>query len=321
MRASVLVTGASGFIGEPVARALLERGHRVRVLVHRREPCVPGVELASGDLTRADSLRTAVAGMDAIVHAAAALDPVESAEQADAVNRRGSVALARAALAAGAHKLVFLSSIAAIGFPAEGGLMKPDRPCAPTTPYGRSKRDAELALLALPPELAVAIVRPATVYGPGERRNFLALTRAVASGRVFLPGAANNRMSFCYLSNLVDAVARLVEGDDTRGIVHVADDPTPTFEQAVTTIARALGRSPPRLRLPIPVAAGLAAVSELAFGAAGPLSRARLRTLTADAALDVSSARALGIVPRVSFEEGVRRTVAWYQSERLLGSR
>jgi UDP-glucose 4-epimerase len=232
------------------------------------------------------------------------------------------VELALAAQAAGAHTFVFLSSIAAIGFPAEGGLMAPDHPCAPTSLYGRSKRDAELALLRLAPELRVVVVRPATVYGPGERRNFLALTRAVAAGRVFLPGAADNRMSFCHLSNLVDAVARLVETGEARGILHVADDPTPTFEQAVSTIARSLGRPPPRLRLPLALAKSLAFMSEVGFGAVGrapPLSRARLRTLTADAALDVSKTHALGIVPQVSFEEGVRRTVAWYQSEKLVG--
>ncbi len=324
MASRVLVTGGAGFVGEHLLDRLVRAGHDVRALVHIREPTVPQVEQVRGDLNDDESLYEALRGVDQVVHCAALLDPVSDAREAACVNHLASVRLARLALDAGVDTFVFLSSIAAIGFRQSAGLVDEAVACAPTTIYGRSKRDAELGLLGVSGALRMLILRPPTVYGPGERRNFLALARAVESGRIFLPGAAKNRMSFCHVDNLTAAVATLLAHQTAHGIVHVADEPAVTFEQVVGTLGVALGkpRRPPRV--PLAVARGVSVVTTALCQAVGrepPLPASRLRTLTADFALDTRSSRRLGVASEVTFEDGVRDTVDWYRREGLLPQR
>ncbi len=288
-KARVLVTGGTGFIGRHVVSRLSSRGHAVRVLVRGVTELAQGVEAFHGDLERPAELAPGLEGVDHVVHAAALLDPIHDADAADRVNRIATEQLFDAAARAGCRSFVFLSSQAAVGFHPGGGLVAPDAECSPTTIYGRSKRDAERALLARSatgPRLVV--LRPPTVYGPGERRNFLALTRAVDSGFFVVPGSGANRMSMCWVGNLADACLWALDADAARGIVHVEVPP------------------------------------ELAFGALHrdpPLGRARLQTLTADCALDTRATRRLGFVPGTRFTEGVARTVAWYRDEGLVRAR
>lgn len=324
-KARVLVTGGTGFIGRHVVSRLSSRGHAVRVLVRGVTELARGVEAFHGDLERPAELAPGLEGVDHVVHAAALLDPIHDADAAGRVNRIATEQLFDAAARAGCRSFVFLSSQAAVGFHPGGGLVAPDAECRPTTIYGRSKRDAERALLARSatgPRLVV--LRPPTVYGPGERRNFLALTRAVDSGFFVVPGSGANRMSMCWVGNLADACLWALDADAARGIVHVADEPVLSFREIVETLGWALGRPPLPVPFPQPLAWAVAFGAELAFGALHrdpPLGRARLQTLTADCALDTRATRRLGFVPGTRFTEGVARTVAWYRDEGLVRAR
>lgn len=321
----VLVTGAAGFVGGHVARELLERGYRVRALVHRSEELPAGVEAVRGDLTDVASLERAAEGAAGVVHAAAMLDPIADEAEADRVNHRGTLALAKAARRAGARAFVFLSSQAALGYHAEDGLVPPDAPPRPTTLYGKSKLAAERALAnAELGGLRVVSLRPPTVYGPGERRNFLALTRAVDSGLFPIFGNGKNRMSTCWVGNVAAAAAWVLETKRAHGVLHVADEPVRSFREIVETLAWALGRSVLPLAVPLPLGRVAALGAEAVFGLARrspPLSRARLRTLTADSALDTRLTRELGFRSPHRFSEGVARTVAWYRDQGLLRPR
>src|SRR5690606_10161309 len=153
-------------------------------LVRREDPSLACPQVV-GDLSDvqgfAPALRTSV---DAIVHCAALVDPIRDERAADAINHRATGELAHAARDAGVPAMAFVSSVMAIGFRPDAGLVAEDTPCAPPNPYGRSKRAAELGLLELDgPALRVSIVRPPTVYGRGDTKgNFLGLTRAVDTG-------------------------------------------------------------------------------------------------------------------------------------------
>lgn len=317
-----VVTGASGLVGACLARALGDASHRVRALEHAR-PAPFADERARGDLRSAEVRAAVVEGATVVHHAAALLDPIDSEREADLVNHLATLELAREARRAGARAFVFVSSQAAIGW-SEGGaaLLDEDAPCAPTTIYGRSKRAAELALLRedLAP-MRVAIVRPPTVYGPGERRNFLALTRAVATGVFPVLGRGDNRMSFCHVENLAAALVAIGEDERASGVLHASDARPVTLREVVDTIARAAGVRRLPLSVPLPAARLMAKCAELAFAPLGvrpPLDRARLTTLTSDRALDTSRLRALGFEPPVGWEEGVRETVASYRAEGVL---
>lgn len=316
---SWLVTGGAGFVGARLLEALTDAGVPTRALVHERT--AQADEVVRGDLRDASSLERAVRGVEVVTHCAAALDPVPSPEVADAVNHRGTLALARAAADAGVKVFVFLSSQAAIGWSEYAGLVREDAHCAPSTDYGHSKLAAERGLLALEGPMRVVILRPPTVYGPAERRNFLALCRAVSTGAFVVPGRGDNRMSFCHLDNLVEAVRFVAREPRARGVLHVADPAPVRLGEAARTIAEAAGTSVLPAPFPLPVARTVARALEIAFaptGARAPLDRARLRTLTSDCALDTRALRELGFFPPVSFADGVRETVARYRAEGAL---
>lgn len=307
-----LVTGASGWIGGRLTDALTDAGTDVRGASHRRRAQVG--DSIRGDLRDPGHAAATVRGVETVFHCAAALAPVPSERLADEINHRATVTLARAAADAGVRRFVYVSSAAAIGW-RDSGMLSEEGPCDPSTPYGRSKRAAEIALgeMDLSP-MRVAIVRPPTVYGPGERRNFLALTRAIARGGFPILGSGQNRVSFCHLDNLVEALRHLAGHE---GIVHVADASITSFARVVHTIARACGTRPFPVRIPLRAARIGARALELAyapFAATPPLSRARLLTLTADCALDTTRLRGLGFRWPTGFDEGVRETVASYRA-------
>lgn len=319
---SAFVTGASGFVGSHLVRRLLEDGWRVRALRHREPIAVDGVEPVDGELSDVAAFASYLAGIDTVFHGAALLDPVPDAALAETVNRRATLELATAARDAGAQCFVFVSSMAAIGFHPGAGLLTPDTACRPTTVYGRTKRDAELDLLRLQaPEMRVVLARPPTVYGPGEDRNFLALTRAVNTGLFPIPGPGDNRMSFCHVANLVDALVWAAE-HGASGVLHVADERPVTFREVVGAIAAALGRRPFPVPFPMPLARAVAAACAFAWRplpGTPPLSPERLVTLTSDCALDTSELLSRGWRPPLDFESGVQQTVEWYRSRGMLG--
>ncbi len=316
---AVFVTGGAGFIGKQLVLDLMAAGHVVTALEHRSPVQVRGATAVAGDISDITPLLPALRAAEHVVHSAALLDPVDSAAAADRINHRATVELARAAAAQGVRTFVFLSSISAIGFQARAGLVREDAACAPTTFYGRAKRDAEIALQAEDlGSMRLVIVRPPTVYGPDERRNFLSLARAVARGRVFVPGDGANRMSFCHVRNLSRATLHLIDERRASGIVHVADATPVTFRQVIDTLRAALEKRGPLPRVPLALARALAWGMQTSLGPGAPLTLRRLRTLTADFALDTRRLAGFGVTAPISFQAGVQETVDAYRAAGVL---
>lgn len=320
----LFVTGATGFIGQHLVAELVRNREPVRALVREGHGAAAGAETVRGDLEQIDALAPSLAGCRAVLHTAALLDPIADAAAAQRVNVEGTLALARAAQRAGVGCFVHLSSVAAIGIRDLPQLVGPSTPCRPATgsSYALSKRAAEVALLALERSpMRIVILRPPTVYGVGERRNFLALTRAVASGLFVVPGRGTNRISFCHVRNLTSAMRLVVDEPYAEGLLHVADEPALTLRELTSLLGEALGRPPLPLPFPWPAAWLVALALELGcrpLGLAPPLSRSRLRTLTANFVLDSAALRALGWRPPVAAAAGVAETVEWYRREHLV---
>jgi nucleoside-diphosphate-sugar epimerase len=252
----ILVTGASGFIGSHLGPALAAAGHE---------------------------LRSTVEGCDAVVHLANIAHTSASPRDLHRVNVEGTIAQAKAALAAGARRFVYLSSIKA---------------AQPEDAYGRAKSIAEQALLQLE-GLEPVILRPPLVYGPRVKANFLALMRAIDRGWPLPLASIRNRRSLVYVGNLADAIRRCLEGAVVRRTYAVSDGAAVSTPELCRALGRALGR-PARL-WPFPPA-----LLRLAPG----LSR-----LAESLAVDDRAIREeLGWHAPFGFEEGLRLTAAWYRA-------
>ena len=235
-RMKILVTGATGKVGSRLAKRLAQRGTQIRALV--RDPTraaelrAAGIELVRGDLLDADSLVSAVRGVDTVVHCAAFFRGA-TPEQAHATNDLGTQQLASAARDAAVKRFVFTSTGLVYG-PTGGRLAHEDDACAPTAAYPVSKLAAERFLLAHG-ELDVRVLRLPFVYGDGDPH----IAEVVPMMRDFPPG---QRMSIAHHADVAQAVARLL---DTPSPAHrtynLVDDEAPDL----ATLFASVGAPPP----------------------------------------------------------------------------
>jgi UDP-glucose 4-epimerase len=236
MPMKILVTGATGKVGSRLAKRLAQRGDQVRALV--RNPSRGAdleearVELAEGDLLKADSLAAAVRGVDVVVHCAAFFRGA-SAEQAHAVNDLGTQNLANAARAASVKRFIFTSTGLVYG--SNGGrLAHEDDRCAPTAAYPVSKLGAERFLLALE-GLDVRVLRLPFVYGDGDSH----IKEVVPVMRDFPPA---QRMSIGHHADVAQAVALVLDTPSpSHRIYNVVDDEAPEL----ATLFASVGAPPP----------------------------------------------------------------------------
>jgi dihydroflavonol-4-reductase len=280
-----LVTGANGFVGAAVVRALLARGEPVRALVRSgsdtRNLDDLGVATAIGDVTDAASLRAALAGCRYVFHVAAdyrlwAPDPASMYR----TNVDGSVKVLEAAAACGLRRMVYTSSVAVLGIRADRAAADESTPVSLADMIGHYKRSkflAEEAVCRRAGELAfpVVTVNPSTPIGPGD-------FRPTPTGRVLVDAALGRMPAF------VDTGLNLVHVDDVaaghllardRGRVgerYILGGADMSLEQILTMVAHEMGRPPPRIRLHRAVVYPIAWLSELAARVSGHEPRVTL---------------------------------------------
>ena len=273
-----LVTGATGFVGAAVARALCERGWQVRALVRtgsdpRNLQALP-LELVTGDLTDPPSLARAVEGCEALFHVAAdyrlgVADPRPLYRS----NIEGTRNVLDAAQRAGVGRIVYTSSVATVGIPADGSPGTEDTPVALGDMVGHYKRSKFLAE-ELVRELVrsgapVVIVNPSTPIGPGD-------VKPTPTGQMVVDAAAGRTPAY------VDTGLNVVHVDDVaaghllafeRGRIgerYILGGENMTLREILVQICRLAGRSPPRIRLPhsalLPVAYASEALARLTGG-------------------------------------------------------
>jgi nucleoside-diphosphate-sugar epimerase len=308
---TVLVTGADGFVGRALCDALAAAGRSVRCAVRRLDRVSTGT-IAVGDIGPDTNWNTTLDGVNCVVHLAARTHVLhETTAGALAAYRRinvtGTERLARAAAARGTRRLVFLSSVKVNG---EGTGERPyteeDAP-RPEDAYGISKTDAERALAGIAAEtgLEITVLRPPLVYGPGVKGNFLRLMRLVARGVPLPLGAIDNRRSFIYLGNLVDAIMKALDAPRAAGRTYLAADGEDLSTPAlVRAMAAALGIKP-RL-VPFPLAL---------LKVAATLTGRRAEFARVAGSLQVDSSRIrreLDWRPPYTVAQGLKQTAKWY---------
>lgn len=304
----VMVTGATGFVGGPVCRTLLARGHRV-VAAMRRDIDLPGIETHRVDALGPETdWSAALAGCDAVIHLAARAHVMAESE-ADPLavfrkaNRDGTSRLAEQAAAAGIRRFVFVSSIKVNGEATPRDRpFRADDPPAPVDPYGIAKAEAEAALAAIASRtgMSASIIRPPLVHGPGAKGNLAAMMRILAKGWPLPLAMIDNRRSLVGAANLADVVAFVLE-HGAAGTFLVRDGEDVSTPDLLRRVAAGMGRR--ALLLPVPPAL-------LRAGGALLGKRAAIDRLLGSLVVDDSPLRALGWAPPVSLDAGLAAMAA-----------
>jgi nucleoside-diphosphate-sugar epimerase len=322
-----LITGATGFIGPHLIKRLVSAGHHCRCLVRNSSDLRVlnelGVELVEGDITRAETLKSIAEGMDRLIHLATLghmsnFSVTES--MFEAINVQGALNIMNEAMRAQVARVIHCSTVAAMGICAEVPATEQST-CNPHHPYGRSKLKAENKILALAANkgLPVAIVRFSMVYGPGDPRDILKLTRMAKKG---LFPKIGNRPKLTPLIHVDDAVRGLLLASEKSKIGQIyllTNDESLPFDDIRKILQHALGIRRLPIYVPERVALGMASIIEKIYPLIGKIplvSRKNIESTLADRVFSIDKAKEeLGFEPEVDPMEGLSKTVKWYMEK------
>lgn len=307
---NVLVTGATGFLGQAVCEALAAQPDtHVRGSSRAstsRQGAIPLV--AVGDISGDTDWSAALQGIDVVVHVAARLN-LQSDSSPDPLaeyrrtNLQGTLALAQQALAAGVRRFIFISSLGVNGSFTTGTPFDESSTPIPDGDYAQSKFEAEEGLRALVQGTAMdlVIIRPPLIYAAHARRNFPRLLKLVASGAPLPFASLDNRRSMVALENLADFIVLCTQHPAAGNqLFLISDGEDASTAQMVRYLAASMGR-PARL---VPVPDGL-----MRWGAKLLGRESMYTTLCASLQVDSGKARrVLGWVPPLTLEQALTRT-------------
>jgi nucleoside-diphosphate-sugar epimerase len=315
--ATILVTGATGFVGRHLCTHLTKLGFKIRAAV-RSGPNVakilPGAEVhVIGDIGPDTDWTKLLQGVDVVIHLASRVHVMQDAEQNPLalyrhVNVQGTQKLAQQAVVAGVKRLIFLSSIKVNGELTNESPFTLNSPDNPQDAYAVSKMEAEQLLRRLSEKssMEVVIFRPPLIYGAGVKANFLRLMSLIERGIPLPFGLIRNKRNLLYVGNLVDAVALAVNHLQAKNKTYlIADKESFSTPELVAALAKSLDKKPSLIPLPPIFLKWMALLS----GKAPEIER-----LSQSLEIDSSQLRdELGWDQPYSAAEGFKRTADYYR--------
>jgi len=312
------IVGAGGFLGAHLVRGFEARRVRVVPLVRVVEERAPAGAFAFDDAVEHVGL---LADVDVMVYVAA-VGPRNGADAA--TQRTANLALLERAMRAAAEarvsRFVLVSSVSVYGFPPRLPITE-EHPYAPRTARAATLVEAEMRARRIARELALELViaRPTTVYGPGDRHGPLpAMAAMIRAGTYRIVGSGDNVLHHTHVDDVVEGLWLAATHPDAEADHFLFAGPETTTLAALSElVSRAVGRPLPRRHVPSSLARAVATLVDvaayrgLAFSSsAPPLVHAKLDGLTLPLCFDAGRARRrLGFAPRVTYEEGVMRTL------------
>ena len=320
---TILVTGATGFVGWHLVNRLLADGEAVRILVPPDVTVPAGwqgrVDVAVGDLTVRESLPPAVNGASVVYHLAA---EIRNAARFTAVNVDGTRALLSACALRGPIRLIHMSSVGVIGA-RRAGQYNETSACHPRQPYEISKWQSEQIALehGRRGPLRVTVARPTNIFGArlvGPNDSLLSWLRAIKHHRFRFIGSGDTVANYVYVEDVAASCVYLAHADDTVGETYHVADPC-TIRGLVAYAAQLMGAPLPS-NVPLTLAYAAAAGLELA-GRVGrfapPLTFNRVQALTSHRLFSGDRLQCRFRLP-VGWREGLRRTIEAYTQHGLL---
>jgi nucleoside-diphosphate-sugar epimerase len=307
----VLITGATGFVGQHLMSVLPQ--DRTRVTLRHTDSIVPlGCESVTvGDINQHTDWSVALNDVECVVHLAGVVHVMKPTAKDERrfyeVNVLGTERLAAAAANHGVKRFVFLSSVKVNGEATFDRPFAAGDPCNPSDDYARSKYSAEQLLFAIARKMGmeVIVIRAPLIYGPGVRANFLKLLSWVYRGVPLPLGCVKNRRSLVSVWNLCDLVRTIIGLPKiASGVLMVSDGFDLSTPELVEYLAGSMNRSPRLVRVPVPI---------LKFAAALAGKSAEVSRLCGSLAVDISDVKQqLCWTPPLSIEEGMSQTAKWY---------
>jgi nucleoside-diphosphate-sugar epimerase len=326
---TLLVTGATGFLGTALVTELVKRNQSVRVLVRdgkrATEQFGEAVTVFAGDITDAAQVQRAVDGVSIIYHLAGRL---YHPSVPTALYRQTHVEGMRTLLNAcqGQSQLQRIVHCSTTGVHGVTGKMPAaeDAPFAPTNPYEATKLEGELLALKAYKEqgLPISVVRPGLVYGPGDL-HLLGFFSSIKKGLFRVIDGGNAQLHPVYIDDLVSAFLLCAKRPEAIGrSYNISGEHPVTIRELATAIARSLDKQLPKGSIPLwlaNLASDIFAITPGMKGEQAPLTRSRVRFLTNSRVYSIYRAKTeLGYAPQINLEEGMRRTAAWYHSHHFL---
>lgn len=314
----VAVTGANGFVGQAVCKALTEKGHLVRPLVRSKEalakldPALRDDARIVGDIGPETVWERHLSRVDGLIHLAARVHVMQDAAsdplaEFRKVNVAGTMNLMRAAHHAGVSRMVFVSSVKVNGEATSMVAYSENSPVSPQDPYGVSKAEAEAAIREFSESSGMShvILRPPLVYGPGVKANFAAMARLAGRGIPLPLGSIHNLRSLVHVDNLASAC---VLADDHPGAAYrtfmISDGEDFSVSDMIRLLAEGMGKK--ALLVPVPV--GMLRLLGKIIGKTAQIDRL-VGSLQVDSR---AIRRELGWRPPVNAREGLRAVGKWF---------
>jgi nucleoside-diphosphate-sugar epimerase len=283
----------------------------------------PGIEIVHGNITQPETLAGIGNEMDCLLHLAT-LGHMSNftvpEEMFEAINVSGTRNIMEEALKAGIKKIVHCSSVAAMGI-CDDIPATENSPCKPHHAYGRSKLQAEILVKAMVSEknLPATIVRFSMVYGPGDPRDILKLTRMAKRGTFPQIGSKPKLTPLIHVEDAVSGLLLAADRGRAGEVYLLTNKNSEPFDQIRKIIQEALGTRRPTIHIPESAALALALLIEKTYSLVGktpPVTRKNIESTLADRIFSIAKAqRELGFEPTVDPAEGLRETVMWYKEK------
>ncbi|HEX5851632.1 MAG TPA: NAD-dependent epimerase/dehydratase family protein [Solirubrobacteraceae bacterium] len=316
------VTGALGFIGAALAARLRAEGVEVRGVDMRADP---QLGVVAGDVSSVGEWQDHARGCDVVFHTAAIVSLRSGLEDFHRVNVLGTRNALDAAIEGGASRFVQLSSVTVFGNDFPDGVEEEHPVRLLGVPYVDTKIAGEQVVLQAHAagRMAVTVVRPGDVYGPGSRPWILAPLQELKRGRLVLPMGGRGIHSPVHVDDLIDGIAAVVGADAAAGEVitlsgGVGVSTGEYFGHIAAMIGRSRVRSAPTSVLV--ALAGAQAAVERVRGTPGEINPNAVRYLTRTGTYSIAKARRLlAFEPKVALEDGMRGCEAWLRAEGIVG--
>lgn len=319
----IVITGASGLIGRALAEKLSDN-NELRLQVRRRpnlpkQACKGQVKEIDFQSSSDDIIRALVAGADTVIHSAGLVHQPDAAYgEYELLNIRATEQLATQAAKVGVKTFVFLSTSAVYGSgPFED--IEEAGPIKTETPYAMSKLRCEQFLQSLAGIERIIVVRPALVFGEGDRGNLISLIRQINSGKYFNIGGNTARKSLIYAKDVAEAVRLLIQ-HAPKGYheYNVANPETISVTDLSNQIAHCLKRGN-QVALPEPLLRAGATLAQSILGSKSPVTVTKIEKLTTTTTCSVTKLMdATQFKPTYSIADAISNEIAWAKQTGIL---